>query len=87
MDFWASKRETFGEIASFALNLPTVPASTSGVERVFSLASIVQGGRRYRLGAGSTGKELMIKVNRNFFLQRKRKVNGILIRIVSFDIA
>ena len=47
----------------------SVPASSAGIERVFSLASIVQGGRRFRLGAGSTEAELMIKVNRSFLTE------------------
>ena len=57
------------DIATYALNLFTVPASSAGIERVFSLASIVQGGLRHRLGAGSTEKELMIKVNRSFLTE------------------
>ena len=67
VEFWSAKRTTFGEIATYAFNILTVPASLAAIERVFSLASIVQGGRRYRLGAENT-KELMIKVNRNFFM-------------------
>ena len=43
-------------------------ASSAGIERVFSLASIVQGGKRHRLGAGSTEKEIMIKVNRGLLM-------------------
>ena len=68
VEFWSAKRTTFGEIATYALNILTVPASSAAIERVFSLASIVQGGRRYRLGAENTEKEFMIKVNRNFFM-------------------
>ena len=67
ISFWAGKITTFGDIAKYALNILTVPASSAGTERVFSLASIVQGGQRYRLSAKSTEKELMIKVNRDFF--------------------
>lgn len=69
-EFWASKQEIYGEISTYALNLLVVPASSAGIERVFSLAGIVQGRLRHRLGAGNTEKELMIRVNRNFLLQR-----------------
>lgn len=65
MRFWLSKWEMFGEISSFALNLLVVPASSAGIERVFSQAGIVQGNLRHRLSANSTERELMIKVNKD----------------------
>lgn len=68
--FWTAKRVTFGEIAKYALNILSVPASSAGIERIFSLASIVQGGQRRRLGAENTEKELMIKVNSEYFIQK-----------------
>jgi len=67
--FWAAKKDTFREISRYALDILCVPASSAGIERVFPLASIVQGGRRFRLGAGSTEAELMIKVNRSFLTE------------------
>lgn len=66
--FWAGKLSTIGDVAKYALNVLMVPASSAGIERVFSLASIVQGGRRFRLSAGSTEKELMVKVNRSYLI-------------------
>lgn len=66
--FWAGKLSTFGDVAKYALNVLMVPASSAGIERVFSLASIVQGGQRFRLSAGSTEKELMVKVNRSYLI-------------------
>lgn len=68
-DYWTSKHEIYGELAFYALNLLIVPASSAGIERVFSLAGIVQGNLRHRLGAGSMEREFMIKVNRNFLMK------------------
>lgn len=67
--YWLDKKESSPEISNYALNLLVAPASSAGIERVFSLASIVQN-RRYRLGAGNTEKELMIKVNRGFLMNK-----------------
>lgn len=55
-------------VAVTALDLLVVPASSAGIERVFSLASVVQGGRRFRLSAKQTENELMIKVNKGFLM-------------------
>jgi len=68
LQYWYCRRDTHKEIAKFAMDLLVVPASSAGIERVFSMASIVQGGRRFRLGAENTENELMIKVNKYFLM-------------------
>lgn len=68
LTFWCQQKEIYGEIAKYALDLLTVPASSAGIERVFSLASVVQGRRRYKLKASNTEKELFIKCNRHFLM-------------------
>lgn len=72
--------QNFGGIAKYALNSLMVPASFAGIERIFSLASMVQGGKRYRLTWESMEKELMINANRKF-LTRKSNINVELLEV------
>lgn len=70
VQYWAARRDSQTDIANYALKILSAPASSAVIERVFSLAAIVQGGQRRRLGAKNTEKELMIKVNRSYLMNR-----------------
>ncbi len=66
--FWHIKLHThMGDLAQFALVVHSIPATSAGIERIFSLAGIVQGNRRFRIAAETTENELMIKVNKDFY--------------------
>ncbi len=54
------------ELSQFALAIISIPATSAGIERIFSIAGIVQGSRRYRISAEATENELMIRVNKRF---------------------
>ena len=67
-DFWFSKvsLKNDKELAELALDVLAVPVTSAGIEHVFSIASIVQGSRRYSLGAESSENELFVRINSQY---------------------
>src|SRR5690349_17640289 len=62
MEYWSMKLPTtLKPLAEFAITLLSCPASSASVERMFSLAAIVQSGKRLHINAETTDSELMIK--------------------------
>jgi hypothetical protein len=48
-------------LAELAINILIVPPLSASIERVFSIASMVQGGRRRAIGQSMPEKELIIR--------------------------
>lgn len=53
-------------IAELALQVLAIPATSAGIERIFSLAGFVLEKRRFRLNSTSLENELFVKINRKF---------------------
>jgi hypothetical protein len=68
VDFWKSKLESaLAPIAHFALgHVLCVPPSTACVERLFSMAALVQHTNRLRLSGLMTENELMLRLNHDY---------------------
>lgn len=62
--FWQSKSDEFKTLHSFALDVLSLPSSTSAVERVFSYCGIATMGLRNRLQGENLEQEIFIKRNR-----------------------
>jgi hypothetical protein len=63
--FWAPRLSdpVSKSLAELAINILIVPPSSASIERVFSIASMVQGGRGRAIGQSMTEKELIIRSN------------------------
>jgi hypothetical protein len=63
--FWTPRLSdpAYKSLAEFAINILIVPPSSASIERVFSIASMVQGGKRRAIGQNMTEKELIIRTN------------------------
>lgn len=68
VDFWTTKQQgALAAIARFALgNILCAPPSTACVERLFSMASLVQHTNRLRLSGLMTENELMLRMNHDY---------------------
>ncbi len=66
IDYWLQNNEKYPDIAPIALDILVIPASSTPIERVFSTAGIVSGGRRNRLSAKRLEREVLIKKNKSF---------------------
>jgi hAT family protein len=68
VEFWTNKLDgALAPIARFALgNILCVPPSTACVERLFSMASLVQHTNRLRLSGYMTENELLLRLNHDY---------------------
>ena len=57
---WLSKKGSMPHLSKYALALATVPASSSGIERVFSVAKICTRGVSNRTGAALLEAQLIV---------------------------
>jgi hypothetical protein len=49
MAYWIEKRSLWSELAAYALQLVTIPTSSSATERLFSVSGGVKGLKRHQL--------------------------------------
>ena len=64
--FWT--KSSYTAVAPFALDLLSVPASSAAVERTFSVAGYATAGRRNRLAKDNLENEIMLKKNREYYV-------------------
>ena len=64
--FWT--KSSYTAVAPFALDLLSVPASSAAVERTFSVAGYATAGRRNRLAKKNLEHEIMLKKNREYYV-------------------
>ena len=66
LKLWIDKCSLFPTLSKLACDILAIPASSAAVESVFSVAGHATSGRRHNLSA-NLEKEVMIKVNKNFY--------------------
>jgi hypothetical protein len=64
ISYWAQNRGKFPNLFDFALDRLAVPATSGGIERVFSVAGNILGKRRHKLKDSALERLVMIKCNK-----------------------
>ena len=67
MEFWINEKNHFPKLYNVALDVLGTPATSAPLEGIFSQASAVLDGRRYRLNEKSLEAELFLRVNSSVF--------------------
>ena len=67
LKFWKKYQSVFPSLSSLARKYLSVPASSAGVERMFSIAGHIFSLKRRKLGVVFFSDLVFLKLNENFF--------------------
>ena len=66
VDFWVENEKTYPLLSSMAVDILTIPGSSTAVERVFSVAGESTSGKRNRLADKNLEREVLIRKNKMY---------------------
>ena len=66
LTFWTENEKKYPKLALLAQDLLVTPASSTPIERVFSVAGYSSSGRRNRLAGSNLESEILIKTNKHY---------------------
>ena len=64
LNYWTKNASIYGKLSPIAQDILSIPASSTPIERIFSVAGYSSSGRRNRLSGKMLETEIMLKTNK-----------------------